>query len=215
MNKIPKEKQNQMAGVAAGALVLVGLIWYFLISIPGARLARLEENKNEFENKLFRADNWIRRSARVAADLTELKQKLGEIESGMPTPAQLNGNKWVRDLLTSFIQSNRHDVTLMRLHQEPLKGRQAIILPNFPYEGASYEVEARAFYHDIGRFLADFENSHPYFRFQTIRLSPIATPSAAAGGPPVPDALFETEERENVRVSMNLVLLYKPPVASP
>ncbi len=65
----------------------------------------------------------------------------------------------------------------------------------FPYKAAAFIVGGTAFYHDFGRFLADFENQFPYLRVQNLELEP-----AAVRG----------EDSEKLHFKMEFVTLVKP-----
>jgi hypothetical protein len=53
------------------------------------------------------------------------------------------------------------------------------MLPNFPYKQASITVLGTAHYHDLGRFVADFENQFPHIRL--LNLSVEVAPAPAPG----------------------------------
>src|SRR6185369_11623382 len=49
---------------------------------------------------------------------------------------------------------------------------EAGIFPNFAYKAACFGMRLNGQFHDVGRFIADLENSYPYFRVQSVKLSP-------------------------------------------
>lgn len=212
MSKLSKEKQTQLALIAFGTVAVAALIWYFFVSIPSAGLQKLQQDIFDLEEKTRRAEFRIRRASTVASELAALEKQIGEVETHMIPYEQLNGKKWLLDTLTRFIQTNEHEVIPTRLSNDPVTGNEFVTLPKFAYSGALYEVELRAFYHDFGRFLADLETSFPYLRIHNLQLAPIATPSAVAGpSADLPDELLNSVDREQLRVSMKLVVLFKPP----
>ena len=46
------------------------------------------------------------------------------------------------------------------------------IFAKFPYKAALFNIRGSAYYHDYGKFLADFENAFPYIRVQNIEMDP-------------------------------------------
>jgi len=73
------------------------------------------------------------------------------------------------------------------------------ILPKFPYKAAIFNVRGNAYFHDLGQFLADFENSFPYARVQNLELEPGAS-SAASG----------TTDPEKLAFRLEIVTLINP-----
>jgi hypothetical protein len=44
------------------------------------------------------------------------------------------------------------------------------LLPDFPYKQLKMTVGGMAFYHDFGKFIADFENTFPHIRIVNLSL---------------------------------------------
>lgn len=205
-----KEKQKQMGIIIGVALLLGGLIWYYIIGGQNARLAKVEEALADLDNQIQRAERSKRLAPARQAELNALREEIAQVESQMIPAEQLNGNKWLLDLVNRFIQK-KYAVTPTRLSSEPMKGKQFVIVPKFAYSGAAYDLELRGFFHEFGRFLADFETSFPYIRVHDIHMSPLATPSAAIGpAADLPESLMNSIDREQLRISLKLVVLFKP-----
>ena len=47
------------------------------------------------------------------------------------------------------------------------------LLPHFPYKQLKVTVGGTAYYHDLGKFIADFENAFPHMRFANLTLEPV------------------------------------------
>ena len=75
------------------------------------------------------------------------------------------------------------------------------ILPKFPYKAAVFNVRGVAYFHDLGKFLADFENSFPFARIQNIELEPAGNSAATA-----------TSDSEKLSFRMEIVTLINPNV---
>lgn len=210
MNKLSREKRNQLLGIAAGVVVLCGVLWYFVVSSLNENLAKARVSVEDLQTKIEKAQRLIKRRAAIETDLAGLTNLLAQAEVEMIPVEQLNGKKWLLDKLNHFTK-DRYDVTLMNLSNDPLIGKQFLILPKFDYSAAVYNVEVRTFFHEYGRFLADFENSFPYLRIQSLQMWPLATPLAATGpSADVPEELMNGEGREQLRISMRIVVLFKP-----
>ena len=66
------------------------------------------------------------------------------------------------------------------------------LLPAFPYQQLSFSITGKAYYHDLGKFVADFENAFPHARVTDLVIVPV-------GG--------ETEE---LSFRMDIIALVKP-----
>ena len=73
------------------------------------------------------------------------------------------------------------------------------MFPKFPYRAALYNIRGTAYYHDLGRFLADFENRFPFIRVQNLELEPASSSSATA-----------TDDTEKLAFKFELVALVSP-----
>ena len=210
MNKLSREKRNQLIGVAAGVAVLCGVLWYFVVRSLNENLAKTRVSVEDVQSKIEKAQRLIKRRAAIEEELSGLTNLMAQAEAEMIPVEQLNGKKWLLDKLNRFTK-DRYDVTLMSLSNDPVIGKQFLLLPKFDYSGAAYNVEVRAFFHEYGKFLADFEKSFPYIRIQNLQIWPLATPLAATGPTAdVPEELMNTEAREQLRISMRIVILFKP-----
>jgi hypothetical protein len=49
----------------------------------------------------------------------------------------------------------------------PLEG-EVNLIPSFPYKQMSLVITGKGYYHDIGRFVSDFENSFPHIRVTSL-----------------------------------------------
>lgn len=206
-----RDKQTQILAVAAGTLVVAGLLWFFFVSASSERLSRAEESFLDIDDRIRKAELRIRRGRIVEQEFAALKERIAQAERHMIPVEQLNGNKWMLDLISQFIQSRKHTVQPTRLSNDPLIGKQFVFIPKFDYSGAAYDLELQAYFHDFGRFLADFENEFPYIRIQELEMAPLATPSASTKPTgDLPEELANSVEREQLRVSMRLIVLFRP-----
>jgi Tfp pilus assembly protein PilO len=49
------------------------------------------------------------------------------------------------------------------------------LLPNFPYKQLQFTLRGTGYYHDIGKFIADFENKYPHMRVVNLELELVGT----------------------------------------
>src|SRR5207247_2212000 len=99
---------------------------------------------------------------------------------------------WMLNLIRQF--KLRYPVDIPQFSQQA-EVREMTLLPKFPYQQASLTVGGSARYHDLGRFIADFENQYPYFRVLNLRMDPLPAQSG---------------EKEKLSFTMEIVALVKP-----
>jgi hypothetical protein len=74
----------------------------------------------------------------------------------------------------------------------------------FPYRAVVFHLRGTAFYHDFGRFVADFENKFPYMRVQNIELEPFFNPNS-------PESVSAAnDDPEKLGFRMEIVSLVNP-----
>ena len=50
------------------------------------------------------------------------------------------------------------------------------MIPGFPYKQIRFRSSARGYYHDMGKFVADFENKFPHCRVLNLQADCTGTP---------------------------------------
>jgi Tfp pilus assembly protein PilO len=215
MNKLPKEKRDKIVLICVGAFLLCALLWYFLISSQNESIDKYRASILDLQSKVHRAEMLSKRAALVASELAKVQSEITEAEAEMIPIEQLSGNKWLLDTLTAFINDRRHAIRIVHITKDAVAGKQFLLLPKFAYSGAAYDVELRGYYHDFGKFLADFENHFPYMNVQQLQMWPVATPKGAtvASAETAKD-LAIGPEREQLRISLRFVVLFKPSASS-
>ena len=187
--KLSKEKKQQLILATLCALMVCGGLWYGLIGYQDRRLAEIMSKVDEAGQKELKASRLIGNRSRIEADLESKRQKLTAIES---TFAEGDLYSWFILRLKEFQLSYRVDT--------PQISREVVgdvnLLPDFPYRQATYSVRGTAFFHDLGRFVADFENRFPYSRILNLQMDA--------------DVSALTPEEEKVTFKCDISTLLKP-----
>jgi len=98
---------------------------------------------------------------------------------------------WTFDTIRRFKASYRVDIPTI---SQPALG-EVDVLPQFPFKQIRVTVSGTAYYHDLGRFIADFENAFPHIRVVNIAIEPV-NPTEAGN--------------EKLSFRMDIVALVKP-----
>jgi Tfp pilus assembly protein PilO len=187
LNKLSKEKKKELLLVVFVTVVVLAGLGFGLIRYQYKHLAQLEKKQKEVEEKLSNVDKIVKRSASVQEELDELSAVLSEQEQNMASRDQFY---WMDTTLRRFKQP--YNVEISQLSQPTLGGMS--LLPGFPYKQASIKLSGTARYHELGRFIADFENQFPHVRLLNLEMSP------ASG----------TAEKGVLSFSMDVVALVNP-----
>lgn len=204
MNKLSKEKRDKLLLVGIGTACVLAAVYMLVINAQQSALQDYAERTDAAMEKLAKAERWLRMAPTVDSRLQSARAELeAKQEKNM---APVDKFKWFYNTLDQFLAQRR--VKLVDITREP-ELAEVGVLPKFPYQSASFGVKLTARYHDFGAFLADFENSFPYFRVQNLEIEPAGSSKAISkdlvrGGPERPP------EPESLAITMRVVTLIKP-----
>lgn len=187
--KLPKEKRNRLILVVLAALVVVAGLYYGLILRQNQNLVRLAERKAAADTRLKTVLDALKRADRIKAEMDEARSTLagreGDVASG-------DLYAWVINSLRQFKAPYKVEIPQFSQLGEPA---DVSMIPNFPYKQATLTVAGTGHFHDLGRFITDFENQFPHVRLTNLSLDANA-PST-------------TVEPETLSFKMDIVTLVK------
>jgi hypothetical protein len=198
MARLSKEKRDRLILVIVMTVAIGVGLWYGIITTRKERLGEVKVSIRAAIDKLEKARKLVKQADKADSQLVAAVEKLNEVEDTMASG--VDHYTWAILLLEKA--RTRHEVKIIEVTR-PVKGEVGL-LAQFPYQAAIFTVRGAGHYHDFGKFLADFENSFPYFRVQNITLSPGLD---SVAGPDTPTA--GTGE-ENLAFRMDIVALIKP-----
>jgi len=194
MARLSKEKRDKLILVAIGTVALAAGLGYGVIKTRKDQLAQSQMKISKAMEKVENARRVVGRAEQARVEMEAATSKLKAIEETMAYGADMY--TWAYQLLGKA--GVGHDVNIIVVTR-PAKGDVGL-LAQFPYEAAIFTVSGSAYYHEFGKFLADFENGFPYFRVQNISL---AASSEGAGG-------TGSSSEEKLPFSMVIVALIRP-----
>jgi hypothetical protein len=106
------------------------------------------------------------RSAEITRKLEQETQRLATAEELM---ASGDLYAWIINTVRNF--KTKHPAVDIPQFSTIQVG-ETTLLPKFPYRQATLTVAGKAYYHDLGSFISDFENEFPYIRLQNLVLEP-------------------------------------------
>lgn len=187
--KLPKEKRDRLILVAVGTVLATAALYFFLIKNQNENLVRLENKMVSVRTSQRRVLDTIRRADEIETDLATARKALAEAEADV---ASGDLYAWVVSSLRDFKSSYKVEIPQFGPLGAPV---DVNLFPNFPYKQATLTVAGVAHFHDLGKFLADFENQFLHTRLLNLSLDANA-PSA-------------TGEPETLSFKMDIVTLVK------
>jgi hypothetical protein len=189
LRKLSKEKRNYLILVVLGTLVAVSGLYYSMIRRQHDNLVLLAREKSGAVSKLKVVLGAIHQADRIKAELEDAKVMLAASESDV---ASGDLYAWVINSLRQF--KAPYKVEIPQFSQlGPVS--DVNLLAHFPYKQATLTVAGTAHFHDLGRFIADFENKFPHVRLLNLSLDA--------------NAPSENAEPETLSFKMDIVMLVK------
>jgi Tfp pilus assembly protein PilO len=201
MSKLSKEKKDKLTLVIGATLGAIMLLYFLVISPQQAERRDQESKIATVRESVEKAERLLRMAPTVRANLNA-KREL--IEARHEHMAPLDKFKWFYNTLENFRAA--YDVNLVDITREP-EVAEVKVLPNFPYQSATFGVKLSASYHDFGRFLADFENRFPLMRVENLRMD--MDPSSKSSQTNV-TGTAAADAAERLAIAMRVVTLVKP-----
>lgn len=185
-------KRNRLILVAVATLAVCGALWYFLIGAQRGKMTEYRQKTAKVKDQVANAARMVKAEDQVRSQLDAVTQKLREIEGGMAS-----GDLFTWSVLTINEFRKSYESIEVPGFTKPTEGEVGL-LAGFPYKAATFTITGTAFYLNLGKFLADFENSFPYMRVQNLTIYPVAAPAQ------------NQEDREKLEFRMDIVALIKP-----
>jgi hypothetical protein len=194
MKNLTKEKRDRLILTGAATIIAVVAIYYLLVRSQQSTVDGLSKKIAEEKGKVTNAERLVAATAELKKNLEIETKTLASIEEGM---ASGDMYAWVIQTVGRFGAERNVDIPQFSREVTTDVG----VFPKFPYKAAVFNLRGTAYYHDLGQFLADFENKFPYARVQNLEMDPAGS-SAASG----------TAEPEKLAFRLELVTLINPNV---
>ena len=165
-------------------------VWFLLIASLNEGITRKLTKARETADKVAAAQKQLADAAKIEKQLADATRKLATTEDeGMASGDQYF---WIINTINRFKLAYRVDIPVFSQPDE----MKSSLLPDFPYKSVRYNIRGSAYYHDLGRFLAAFENGYPYLFVQNLEITPNEVP--------------QNDDAERLNFRMDIVALVKP-----
>jgi Tfp pilus assembly protein PilO len=165
MSRLSKEKRNQLILVVLATLVVLGIIGFAVIRPQYAGLANIARTKKDELAKLQQIKDTIKKADDTANKLADTSYSLVQAENDI---ASGDVFAWTYDTIRRFKIAYKVEIPTI---SQPTMG-DVDLVPQFPYKQLKISVSGTAFYHDLGKFVSDFENTFPHMRVVNLTVEP-------------------------------------------
>jgi Tfp pilus assembly protein PilO len=190
MTRLPKDRRDKLILTIVGTALIVAGLYFGLISFQRTQIQSLEAKKEQDKKKANDVEESIRNAKKIQGELEQKTTELSNAESDM---ASGDAYLWMVNLIRQFKTSYNVDISQFSAISKPEVG----LYPKFAYSQVAINVGGSAYYHELGRFIADFENQFPHIRIHQLTLEPPGVPSG---------------DRDKLNFRMEVVALMKPGV---
>src|SRR5947209_6388095 len=192
MKHLPKEKRDRLIMVTVGTIVCLVALYYLLIGTQRKVVTKVAKQIVEEQSKVENAQRLVSSVADIKKKLDASSQDLKTIEDTMASGDMYS---WIILTINKFRAERKVEIPQFSREVPTEVG----ILPKFPYRAALFNVRGTAYFHDLGKFIADFENTFPYVRVQNLEMEPASSSSATSTG-----------DNEKLAFKMEIVTLVNP-----
>ena len=182
MKNLPKEKRDRLILTGIMTVAVIAGLWYGLIGTMRESMTTISKQMDDKKTKVVNAQRLVNSTSDLQKGLEEATAKLKVIEADMAAGDMyswiiLRVNKFREDRkveIPQFSREVRTDVSMF---------------PKFPYKAAVFTIRGSAFFHDLGKFISDFENAFPHTYLQNLELEPASASSATTSPGTHPELL--------------------------
>ena len=189
MKRLPPAKRNQLLGVLIATVGLICVVYFLLINPQNGKNRKLALQINQETARLQQYKDIILKKKETSDALAALSVQLEHEEQDV---AYGDLYAWTYDTIRRF----KAGYTKLDI---PTPGQPTMgdcdLIASFPFKQIRFSLTGTSYYHDLGKFVADFENKFPHCRVLNLSADPVG------GGP-------GTGEKLNFR--MDIVALVKP-----
>ncbi|MGH7980648.1 MAG: hypothetical protein ACREE6_14825, partial [Limisphaerales bacterium] len=162
-----KQKRNQLVITSALVILAVAALGFGLIRPQYIKVSSIRKETAETQKKWQDNERLMQQSVSNKVVLASLSAQLASNENDMATG---DIYAWTLDTIRHFKTSYKVELPVIG---QPMVGAMDL-LPDFPFQQIRFSVSGTGYYHDIGKFIADFENRYPHMRVVNLDMVPMS-----------------------------------------
>lgn len=165
MKWLPKERRNPFIIVVLSTAAVLAIICFGLIPSQNNKLSVMAESRKSAGTKLESIKSTIKNADMTAGQLAGATNALCHAQEDM---ASGDLYSWTYGTMRVFKQQYKVEIPEIG---HPELG-DVDMFAAFPYKQIRFSVTGKAYYHDLGKFVADFENAFPHARVENLIIEP-------------------------------------------
>lgn len=170
MTKLPKAQRDKLILAVLGTAVVLAAIYFGLVSSQLAQIHALKAQKDDKHKEAQNIEDSIHNAKKIEAELVQKTSELKAAEADMATG---DAYLWMVNTIRQFRIGYDIDISQFSGISNP----DVSLYPHFPYKQVAITIGGTAYYHDLGKFIADFENHFQHMRIQNLSLEPSPAPT--------------------------------------
>jgi hypothetical protein len=188
--RLSSEKRNKLIAVGVLTAGVMGLLWYFVIGAQEDKLRDIAEKTRERTKQRQDIRAAIGSATKIEADYQAAYAKLGTVEQEIATGDLYS---WFYNTIKNFKAGYKVDIPEF----STVEVSDCTLIYKFPYKQVKITVSGTAYFNDLGRFVADFENHFPHMRIENLSCEPVTGGEREA-------------DREKLAFKMDMIALVNP-----
>jgi Tfp pilus assembly protein PilO len=190
MKRLPPAKRNNLILVVAATVIILSLVYFLLIQAQKEQNENVAHQTSDQYAELEKIKKSIAQNPVTDTQLADIAAQLQRAEGDVGTGDVF---VWTYDTIRRF-KANYH-VDIPNIGQPSIS--DVDMISSFPYKQVKVSLSGTAYYHDLGKFVADFENTFPHMRMVNLSVEP-AVPSSPG------------EDNEKLSFRVDVIALVKP-----
>lgn len=163
MNRLSPAKRNQLIMVVLITATLVSAVYFCLISPQNEQNRKLIKQTSDRQADLDKYKRIINQAQSTSNQLAAISLQLSNTEQDVATG---DTYAWIYDTIRQFKTNYHLDIPTI---SQPVTS-DVDLIPNYPYKQVRFSLTGTAYYHDLGKFIADFENNFPHIRLVNLAI---------------------------------------------
>jgi Tfp pilus assembly protein PilO len=168
MKRLPPAKRHQLIGVILATVALICLVYFVLIHPQNEKNDALAVNIKTETDRLAQYEKAIQQMNDTSNTLAAANLQLAHAEEDV---AAGDLYAWTIDTMRRYKTGYRVEIPNVGPPGQP---GDCELLGNFPYKQIRFSLTGTAYYHDLGKFIADFENKFTHCRVVNLTADPVS-----------------------------------------
>jgi hypothetical protein len=167
MKWLPKDRQNPFFIVVLSTAAALAIISLGLIRSQNTTISALADSRKAAGSKLQSMESTIKNADIIADQLADTTAAIAAAEADM---ASGDLYSWTYTTMRNFKQPYKVEIPEIG---HPDVG-EVDMFATFPYKQIRFTLTGTAYYHDLGKFIADLENTFPHARVENLAMEPVS-----------------------------------------